>query len=148
MVLRHRGLQVTTYGLTYAPYRNSDLVEELGVRYVATPQTSLVDDVAAHGQYDLVFEATGYSPIVFDAMCHTVARNGILVLASVTRGCTAPRRRSAVAADHTRHHQGVRGDRGLTPDQPSRGARCRLVMTSMDLDGVARHVDLELLESL
>ena len=54
-----------------------------------------MDDVAAHGAYDLVFEATGYSPIVFDAMCHTVARNGILVLASVTGGM----RRSDVPSD-------------------------------------------------
>ncbi len=95
MVLRNRGLDVTTYGLTPPPYRNSDLVEALGARYVSTQQTSLVDDVAAHGQYDLVFEATGYSPIVFDAMCHTVARNGILVLASVTGGM----RRSEVPSD-------------------------------------------------
>jgi len=95
MVLRNRGLQVTTYGLTPAPYLNSDLVEALGARYVATQQTSLLDDVAAHGQHDLVFEATGYSPIVFDAMCHTVASNGILVLASVTGGM----RRSDVPSD-------------------------------------------------
>jgi hypothetical protein len=39
-------------------------------------QTPLMDDVAAHGRHDLVFEATGYSPIVFDAMCYTLARNG------------------------------------------------------------------------
>jgi threonine dehydrogenase-like Zn-dependent dehydrogenase len=95
MVLGNRGLDVTTYGLTPAPYLNSDLVEALGARYVSTQQTSLLDDVAAHGQYDLVFEATGYSPIVFDAMCHTVARNGILVLASVTGGM----RRSEVPSD-------------------------------------------------
>jgi threonine dehydrogenase-like Zn-dependent dehydrogenase len=95
MVLRNRGLQVTTYGLTPAPYLNSDLVEEFGARYVSTQHTSLLDDVAEHGQHDLVFEATGYSPIVFDAMCHTVARNGILILASVTGGM----RRSEVPSD-------------------------------------------------
>jgi threonine dehydrogenase-like Zn-dependent dehydrogenase len=95
MVLRNRGLAVTTYGLTPPPYLNSDLVGALGARYVATRQTSLVDDVAAHGRYDLVFEATGYSPMVFDAMCHTVDRNGVLVLASVTGGM----RRSEVPSD-------------------------------------------------
>ena len=95
MVLRNRGLQVTTYGLDPAPYLNSDLVAELGARYVSTKQTSLLDDVAEHGQYDLVFEATGYSPIVFDAMCHTVAKNGVLILASVTGGM----RRSDVPSD-------------------------------------------------
>ena len=71
------------------------MVEALGARYVATQQTSLLDDVAAHGQHDLVFEATGYSPHVFDAMWHTVARSGILVLACVTGGM----RRSEVSSD-------------------------------------------------
>jgi glucose 1-dehydrogenase len=95
MVLRNRGLQVTTYGLDPAPYLNSDLITELGARYVSTQERSLLDDVAEHGQYDLVFEATGYSPIVFDAMCHTVAKNGVLILASVTGGM----RRSDVPSD-------------------------------------------------
>jgi len=95
MVLRNRGLQVTTYGLEPAPYLNSDLVTELGARYVSTKEMSLMDDVAEHGQYDLVFEATGYSPIIFDAMCHTVAKNGVLILASVTGGM----RRSDVPSD-------------------------------------------------
>jgi len=62
---------------------------------VSTQQTSLVDDVATHGGYDLVFEATGYSPIVVDTMCHAVARNGVLTLASVTGGM----RRSEVPSD-------------------------------------------------
>jgi glucose 1-dehydrogenase len=95
MVLRNRGLQVTTYGLDPPPYLNSDLVEALGARYVSTQQTSLYDDVTAHGGHDLVFEATGYSPIVFDAMCHTLAKNGVLILASVTGGM----RRSEVPSD-------------------------------------------------
>lgn len=95
MVLRNRGLDVTAYGLAPAPYLNSDLITELGARYVSTEETPLIDDVAEHGQYDLVFEATGYSPIVFDAMCHTVAKNGVLVLASVTGGM----RRSEVPSD-------------------------------------------------
>jgi len=95
MVLRNRGRQVTTYGLNPPPYPNSVLVEALGARYVSTQQTSLLDDVAARGQHDLVFEATGYSPIVFDAMCHTVAKKGVLILASVTGGM----RRSDVPSD-------------------------------------------------
>ena len=95
MVLRNRGLEVTTYGLTPPPHIHGELAEAIGAGYVATEQTSLASDVAAHGQYDLVFEATGYSPIVFDAMCHLVSRNGILVLSSVTGGM----RRSEVPSD-------------------------------------------------
>jgi glucose 1-dehydrogenase len=95
MVLRNRGLQVSTYGLIPAPYLNSDLIQALGARYVSTQETTIMDDVAAHGGHDLVFEATGYSPIVFDAMCHSVAKNGVLILASVTGGM----RRSEVPSD-------------------------------------------------
>ena len=43
---------------------------------------------------DLMFEATGYSPLVFDAM-QVLGKNGVLVLASVTGG----NRRVEVPAD-------------------------------------------------
>jgi threonine dehydrogenase-like Zn-dependent dehydrogenase len=95
MVLRNRGLEVTTFGLDEAPYLNSDLVEALGATYISTKQQSLAQNAAQDGGYDLVFEATGYSPIVFDAMCHLVAKNGILILSSVTGGM----RRSEVPSD-------------------------------------------------
>ncbi|MGW7257403.1 aquaporin [Streptomyces sp. NPDC054834] len=95
MILRNRGLEVTTFGLDERPYLNSDLVEALGATYLSTKQQSLAQNAAETGGYDLVFEATGYSPIVFDAMCHLVAKNGILVLSSVTGGM----RRSEVPSD-------------------------------------------------
>ena len=38
-----------------------------------------------YGPWDLIFEATGYSPIVFEAM-QALGKNGVLVLASVTGG--------------------------------------------------------------
>jgi threonine dehydrogenase-like Zn-dependent dehydrogenase len=40
---------------------------------------------ARAGGYDLIFEATGFSPVVFDSM-QALARNGVLVLSSVTGG--------------------------------------------------------------
>jgi threonine dehydrogenase-like Zn-dependent dehydrogenase len=95
MVLRNRGLRVTTYGLTPPPNLNSDLVQALGAQYVSTQLTPIMEDVAAHGGHDLVFEATGYSPIVVDAMCHALAKNGVLILASITGGM----RRSDVPTD-------------------------------------------------
>ncbi len=93
MILRNRGLAVTTFGLDEPPYLNSELVEALGASYVSTKQHSLRE--AADGGYDLVFEATGYSPIVFDAMRNLLAKNGVLVLSSVTGGT----RRTEVPAD-------------------------------------------------
>src|SRR3712207_2580726 len=37
------------------------------------------------GPFDLIFEATGYSPITFESM-QALGKNGVLVLASVTGG--------------------------------------------------------------
>ena len=85
MVMRLRGLDVTVFGREHPPYLNSELVEGLGARYVSTQETSLADAAAAHGPFDLMFEATGFSPLAFEAM-GVLGRNGVLVLASVTGG--------------------------------------------------------------
>src|SRR5262245_31184872 len=92
--LRLRGLDVTTFGLTRKPYRNADLIEAIGARYVSTADTSIAQGAAQHGPFDLIFEATGHSPVVFDSM-RALGKNGVLVLASVTGGD----RRVEMAAD-------------------------------------------------
>src|SRR5690349_18911236 len=48
MALRLRGLEVTVFGRTSRPYRNSDLIEQLGARYVSTQETSILDGAKAH----------------------------------------------------------------------------------------------------
>jgi threonine dehydrogenase-like Zn-dependent dehydrogenase len=83
LILRLRGIDVTTFALTKKPYRNSGLIEALGARYVSTEEMSIAEGAAAFGPFDLVFEATGYSPVVFDSM-RALGRNGVLVLSSVT----------------------------------------------------------------
>ena len=85
LVLRLRGIEVVTFGKTPRPYLNSDLVEEIGARYVSTDDVPVHEFAAQNGAFDLIFEATGYSPIVFDAM-RALAKNGVLVLSSVTGG--------------------------------------------------------------
>ena len=85
MALRLRGLDVTVFALTRKPYLNSDLVEALGARYESTRDLPLIDGSQKYGPFDLVFEATGYAPIVFDAM-QALGKNGVLVLSSVTGG--------------------------------------------------------------
>jgi glucose 1-dehydrogenase len=84
-VLRLRGLDVTVFGLDEPPYLNSDLVEATGARYVSTRRTSLAEAAQKFGPFDLMFEATGFSPLVFEAM-GVLGRNGVLVLSSVTGG--------------------------------------------------------------
>ena len=85
LVLRLRGLEVTVFGRTAAPYLNSDLIQELGARYVSTATTPILDAAGAHGPFDIIFEATGASAVVFESM-RALAKNGVLVLSSVTGG--------------------------------------------------------------
>src|SRR5438270_2317928 len=94
LVLRLRGLEVTTFGLTPKPYLNSDLIEALGARYLSTRDVPLHEAATAYGPFDIIYEATGYSPLVFEAM-DVLGKNGVLVLASVTGG----NRRVEVPAD-------------------------------------------------
>jgi len=85
LALRLRGVDVTCFSLRKPPYLNSQLVEELGAAYVSSEETSLAEASAEHGPFDLIFEATGFSPLAFEA-AEVLAKNGVLVLASVTGG--------------------------------------------------------------
>src|SRR5437867_11502397 len=85
LVLRLRGLQVTTFGLSRKPYHNADLIQAIGARYESTADVPILDGARNYGPFDLIFEATGYSPIVFDCL-QGLGKNGVLVLSSVTGG--------------------------------------------------------------
>jgi threonine dehydrogenase-like Zn-dependent dehydrogenase len=85
LILRLRGIEVTTFGKTPRPYLNSDLVEAIGARYISTDERSVREAAPTHGPFDLIYECTGYSPLVFEAM-EALGKNGVLVLASVTGG--------------------------------------------------------------
>jgi threonine dehydrogenase-like Zn-dependent dehydrogenase len=85
LVFKLRGIDVVTFGRSAKPYLNSDLVEEVGAQYVSTSGTTVHDFAVEYGAFDIIFEATGFSPIVFDAM-QALAKNGVLVLSSVTGG--------------------------------------------------------------
>jgi len=85
MALRLRGLDVTVFGRTARPYLNSDLIEALGARYESTVTLPIVEGGKQYGPFDLIFEATGSSPVVFESM-QALGKNGVLVLSSVTGG--------------------------------------------------------------
>ena len=96
MALRLRGYEVHGFGRdTREGYFNAELLEEIGVTYDSTMETSVVASVEKYGEYDLIFECTGYSPIIFDAM-QSLNENGVLILASVTGGT---RKTDAVPSD-------------------------------------------------
>jgi threonine dehydrogenase-like Zn-dependent dehydrogenase len=85
LVLRLRGIDVTTFALTPKPYLNADLIEGIGARYESTADISILEGGTRYGPFDLIFEATGFSPIVFESM-QALGKNGVLVLSSVTGG--------------------------------------------------------------
>src|SRR5919202_6584333 len=68
LILRLRGIEVTTFGKTSRPYLNSDLVEELGASYISTDELPLRQAAPMYGPFDLIYECTGFSPLVFEAM--------------------------------------------------------------------------------
>jgi threonine dehydrogenase-like Zn-dependent dehydrogenase len=85
LLLRLRGLEVVTFGLEPAPYLNSELVESLGARYVSTKQTAVSKVATDEGGFDVIFGASGFSPLAFEAI-QVLAKNGVMILSSVTSG--------------------------------------------------------------
>src|ERR671930_421829 len=85
MAARLRGLELTAFSLPRKPYRNADLVEELGGVYVSSADATLADVSEARGPFDLIMDATGFSPIVWEA-AEVLGKNGVLVLSSITGG--------------------------------------------------------------
>jgi threonine dehydrogenase-like Zn-dependent dehydrogenase len=85
LTLRLRGLDVTAFGRTARPYLNADLIEAIGARYVDTAERPIADGAVEFGPFDVIFEGTGFSPVVFDSMS-ALAKNGVLVLTSITGG--------------------------------------------------------------
>jgi len=87
LAMRLRGLEVTCYSRRLPPYLNSDLIDELGCHYVSSQQITLSDASTQYGPFDIIMEATGHSPLVFEA-AEALAKNGVLILSSVTGGNT------------------------------------------------------------
>jgi len=85
LALRLRGIDVTTFALLPKPILNAQLIEDLGARYVATREMPILDGSREYGPFDVIFEATGASAVVFESM-QALAKNGVLVLSSVTGG--------------------------------------------------------------
>ncbi|MCA1728609.1 MAG: glucose 1-dehydrogenase [Actinobacteria bacterium] len=85
LILRLRGLEVTTLARTEPPTLNSELVEALGARYESTRELPLLQAAERYGPFDVIFEATGASSVAFEGM-EALGRNGVLVLTGVSGG--------------------------------------------------------------
>ena len=106
LAFRLRGLEVHAFGKDKREgYYNADLLEEIGATYDSTMEISVADSVKKYGEYDVIFECTGFSPIAFQAM-EALNQNGVLILSSVTGGD----RKTEVPADKI-NQQFVLGNR-------------------------------------
>src|SRR5205814_10449522 len=85
MAARLRGLELTVFSLPRPPYRNSELVEQLGAVYRSTQDSDLRAISEERGPFDLIMDATGFSPIIWEA-AEVLGKNGVLVLSSITGG--------------------------------------------------------------
>jgi threonine dehydrogenase-like Zn-dependent dehydrogenase len=85
LILRLRGLEITTLARTEPPTLNSELVEALGARYVSTRRKPLKEAAGEYGPFDIIFEATGVSLVAFESM-EVLGKNGVLVLTGISGG--------------------------------------------------------------
>ncbi len=95
MLLSLEGIEVHFYDTTERGIK-SELAEAIGASYIWARGRKLGHELAGEiGPVDIVVEATGYSPLVFDAM-DMVAPNGVVCLTGVSGGS----RKLEVSADH------------------------------------------------
>ena len=95
MLLSLEGIEVHFYDATERGIK-SDLAEASGANYIWAGERKLSHELVAEiGAVDIVVEATGYSPLAFDAM-DIVAPNGVVCLTGVSGGS----RKLEVSADH------------------------------------------------
>ena len=85
LALRLRGIDVTTFARNPKPNLNAELIEAIGARYMITQEVPIKEGAQRFGPFDLIFEATGNSGVVFESM-QALGKNGVLVLSSVTGG--------------------------------------------------------------
>ncbi|TMC63845.1 MAG: glucose dehydrogenase, partial [Chloroflexi bacterium] len=92
---RLRGLDVTVYSRRPGPYLNSELAEAIGAHYESSSLRPLPDVAREHGPFDIAFEASGFSPLAWEA-ADVLGKNGVLILSSVTGGG----RSAEIPSDH------------------------------------------------
>jgi threonine dehydrogenase-like Zn-dependent dehydrogenase len=85
LLLRARGLEVTTVARRPGPHIASEIIEAAGARYLPTEGAALRQVAANLTPPDIIFEATGVAGVAFEAM-ELLGNDGVLVLLSLTGG--------------------------------------------------------------
>jgi threonine dehydrogenase-like Zn-dependent dehydrogenase len=82
-ILRDTGLDVYTLATRERTSPKAKVAEACGARYIDVDEEPLDTLPEKHGPFDIIVEATGYSPYAFKAM-ELVNRNGIVCLAGLS----------------------------------------------------------------
>jgi len=85
LMLRARGMQVTTVGRRPPPLLAAEIVEAAGARYLPAQEGALMKIAAGMPSIDLIIEVSGRPGPLFPAM-QMLGNNGVLVLLSGYRG--------------------------------------------------------------
>ncbi len=83
LLLRARGVEVTTVARSEKPNAASAVIEGAGAEYVSTRHESLTALAERLGNIDIVIESTGATGLALDAVA-MLTRDGVLALLSVT----------------------------------------------------------------
>ncbi|MFQ5593646.1 MAG: glucose 1-dehydrogenase [Anaerolineae bacterium] len=83
--LRLRGLEVYTLAKDPKPNLPAKIAEAAGATYLSAETDPVPGLDEKLGRFDIIFEATGSSPLAFQAM-EVLGNNGVLILSSVTGG--------------------------------------------------------------
>ena len=82
MLLRLRGINTWVFDLSALHGSKARIAEQIGARFASTGETPVSVIAEVIGQVDLVVEATGYAPLIFDAY-RQLGNNGVLCLLGV-----------------------------------------------------------------
>jgi threonine dehydrogenase-like Zn-dependent dehydrogenase len=82
MALRLRGFETTVYSRGAESTPNAELARAIGAAYVSSSQAKPAELVRRLGGLDLVYEAMGAAPVVFELMDH-LGPNGVFILTGV-----------------------------------------------------------------
>lgn len=84
-ILQLRGLETYAFDRARGDSLKASAVRASGAEYVEAGQTNLTQLVHEAGPFDLIFEATGYTPFAFESV-DALAPNGVLCLLGVSGG--------------------------------------------------------------
>lgn len=82
MLLQISGFETYVYSRSLTPNPKAATIEAIGAKYISTQEVSVEQLIKKFGSFDLVYEALGASPIVFEVMA-AIGHNGVFIFTGV-----------------------------------------------------------------